>query len=558
MLRRIVVGSERLAARRVFCCLAIAALVLAVRLSLLPILPKPSPEIHDEFSYLLGGETFAMGRLTNAPHPLAAFFETFHVNLHPTYASKYPPGQAAFLAIGIKWFGHPWYGVWLSVGLMCGLLTWMLQGWVAPKWALLGGILTIPWFALTHAWMNSYWGGAVAASGGALVLGALPRLVRKPSTGAACAFALGAGVLANSRPYEGAVLSLAALVAVLWWARREGRFKGLFRRSVVLPIALIGLLTGGWIRFYNYRLTGTARSLPYSINQQTYATTPVLWVLPPLPPPQQQHEYRDRAMRNLWVWDASAYTSARRMPLIMFYRVAGAASELLGDLGQPLLLPLALSLLLVRLRRVGVVLGLGVIFTSGLLLEKYAFSHYLAPATGILLLLVVFGLRFLNALKLQGNAVGIAVVAVTVGISFASSGLALKRTMGKSDPLTVPSPTKVRRQTEAKLLKQPGSHVVIVHYGDTHDMHQELVYNGPDIDGQKIVWAFDRGPAKNVELIDYYAGRKFWLLEPDPPDQRLELYPSSPESGWRRGSTCPNAESPQPYRPDRPDAAACR
>jgi hypothetical protein len=155
----------------------------------------------------------------------------------------------------------------------------------------------------------------------------------------------------------------------------------------------------------------------------------------------------------------------------------------------------------------------------------------LAPGVGIILLLVVFGLRLLNALKLRRSSAGGAIVLFTAAIAFASSGLELKRTIGKGDPLSPPSPTRSRRQTEAKLLKQPGSHVVFVHYSDTHDMHQELVYNGPDIDGQKIVWAFDRGPAENLKLLHYYAGRKFWLLEPDPPNPQLELYPPSPGSG---------------------------
>jgi hypothetical protein len=38
---------------------------------------------------------------------------------------------------------------------------------------------------------------------------------------------------------------------------------------------------------------------------------------------------------------------------------------------------------------------------------------------------------------------------------------------------------------------------------------------GPDIDASKIVWAQDMGTAKNQELLDYYRGRKIWLLQPD-------------------------------------------
>src|SRR5512146_757808 len=110
---------DKVSQRRLLACSLVGSFALALRLAILPLLPIPYPWHEDEFSYLLQAQTFAMGRLTTPTHPLWPFFETVHVNQLPTYASKYPPGQAAMLAVGIRLFGHPWFGVWLSVGLLC-------------------------------------------------------------------------------------------------------------------------------------------------------------------------------------------------------------------------------------------------------------------------------------------------------------------------------------------------------------------------------------------------------------------------------------------------------
>ncbi len=76
-------------------------------------------------------------------------------------------------------FGHPWFGVWLSVGAMCAALYWAFIAWLPPKWSLLAGALTAIHLGLLSYWGESYWGGAGAAIGGALVVGAVPRLRRQ-------------------------------------------------------------------------------------------------------------------------------------------------------------------------------------------------------------------------------------------------------------------------------------------------------------------------------------------------------------------------------------------
>lgn len=125
------------------------------------------------------------------------------------------------MAIGQWLFGDPWFGVCLSSGILCAACYRLFLAMMPRKWARSGGFLAAGHLALTTYWMNSYWGGNVAAAAGALVLGSFLRLRRRPSPLLGGAFAAGWTVLAPSRPYEGAVLFALPLAAALVLVRRR-------------------------------------------------------------------------------------------------------------------------------------------------------------------------------------------------------------------------------------------------------------------------------------------------------------------------------------------------
>ena len=189
--------------------------VIVLRLALLPLQPIPLPFVHDDFSFLLAADTFLHGRLANPTPVMWMHFETFHVTMLPTYASMYFPGVGLVLAGGKLLLGNPWYGLLVATSLMCASICWMLQAWLPPTWALLGGFLAVLRLGLFSYWINTYTGGgSIAALGGALILGALPRFLRTARPRYVWLIAVGVVLVAFTRPYEGTLLCLPVLAVL--------------------------------------------------------------------------------------------------------------------------------------------------------------------------------------------------------------------------------------------------------------------------------------------------------------------------------------------------------
>lgn len=493
-----------------------AAVSLTVRM--------PQPVITDEFCHLLAADTFAHGRLTNPTHPLWVHFETIGVIHQPSYASKYPPGQGLVLAAGQVLTGYPIVGAWLSVALACAALYWMLLAWLPARWALLGSLLAILHPTILQ-WSQNYWGGAIAMAGGALVIGAFRRLLEQPRTGDACLLGLGLALLANSRPYEGLILSLPLMIAL--FIKLVGRGAPPFKVSlkrIALPLSVILLLTVGAMGFYNLRVTGNALRLPYKVHQETYDVAPsFIWQAA-----QPEPVYRHPRLRQVHVdWELPTHTLQRSS-------VSGFVSEMMNKISIlasgafPLLvlaIPLlALPMALNRDRWMKFVLLISALFLVIILLNTWMWPHYAAPAVGLAFILVLQALRYVRAWRWRGRPCGRFLVRASMMLfifSLAPTCLGFYNyySFGWGGWI------ETREKMIDKLKHEPGQHLVVVHYGGLESIHHEWIFNEADIDHAKIVWAREMDPSQNRKLLEYFKDRRVWLLKADTATPTLVPYP---------------------------------
>jgi hypothetical protein len=511
----------RLAHHKGLAMLLVGLLSLAARALLLPVLPIPKPAIQDEFSYLLASDTFASGRLANPTPPFAEHFDTLQELVHPTYASKYPPLSALMMALGQKITGEPWLGVWLSTGIMCATLCWALQGWLPPVWALVGSLIALARIGIVSYWSEGYWGGTCAAIGGALVVGAVPRLMARPRPSGAVPFAAGLAILANTRPYEGLVLALVCgTVLAFALFRRQGSI-GRLSQTVILPMALVLIPVFGWMGYYNYRVTGHALEIPYLAHDKQYVVrSPLLWRTHPNTAPV----YSSVALKEFWtVASAGENQSARE------HWLKAHVSDLitLGHffLGWPLVVcMIACARPLWRDPRARCALLLAAGFYAGAAWDARLFPHYAAPATALIYVLAACSLRAASntwpGTFAERRYLAYGILAL-FGLTTAMAMLTPEN-MYLFGPIDYHVQAKHCAITE-RLEHEPGRHLVLVRYGSRHDLYEELVFNQADIERSRVVWARSLGPEKDSCLIDHFSGRHAWLLEDDG-DLKLSAY----------------------------------
>jgi hypothetical protein len=507
-----------IAERRWLAIAVVAALPIVFRLALLPLLPIPEANVMDEQTHLVIADTLASGRLANPTHPFWVHFEAAHVLQRPTYSGSYPPGQGAVLAVAQRLTGVPWFGVLISVGVMCGAICWTLQELVEPKWALIGGLVSVINFAMVSGirnpelsyWINSYWGGAVAATGGTLLFGSLLRLIRSARAQYAVLVAVGWSIVFFTRTYEAAVLGVALTTVLVAWLWRTDRLsRGAKAWHVMFPMVCVLAISGCAFFYYNYKVTGDPLVHPLQLHRKLYGIPQGFYWQPPVPEPPLLHQ----SLRDVYQWELQNFeTWHRSLP-----GTVGVIPSLWEFFfGVSFTIPLFALPWATVPRRAWLLIGFALFGLVGSALYPFYFPHYSAQYTAIFVLVIILGMRALANWRWKDRRVGEYLLITSLAVSVAPTAAFIGYLLidGGIKPKQFNRPS-----VEAQLQKKGGRHLVFVHNGPKHNFHREWVYNAANIDGAPIVWAREWTTASNEALMQYFSDRFVWSLDPDPDGQ---------------------------------------
>ncbi|MDA8018962.1 MAG: hypothetical protein MPN21_16090 [Thermoanaerobaculia bacterium] len=443
----------------------------------------PTPRVVDELSYLYAAETFSRGRLTNPTPPHWRHFQAMHVLSEPTSQSKYPPAQAAGLAVGVA-LGHPALGLWLSSGLLTAAVAWLLSLWLPPPWPLLGALVVLLRIGVGSYWNQSYWGGTLAMVAGILVLGGVRVCLERPSVGGAVLLGLGLLTLANSRPFEGLLFSVPPC-AVL--AARLLRSKGIQarRRWLVVALPLAATLGLGAIAMgvYHHAVTGSALTFPHFLYTDRYMPgwAHFLW-----------NYHFDRPL-----WQVSLQRGIPRSAFAAFFYL-GLAGSCFAALALP------------RLRRDpwlaigGLSAGLVLL---GQFLTKPWHAHYSAPLGGVLVLTALIGLRRLTVgLRSQGHP-GRLLPLAFLAAQFVICLIHLPAHRPDEDSIA-----GMRQTVHQRLVAEPGRDLVFL----CNPWHRDdWMLNSPDLETAEVLWVRELTDDENQALLQDFADRRIWHLQHD-------------------------------------------
>lgn len=448
-----------------------------------------TPSVTDEASYVLQARIFAHFHWAAPPPPIREFFEQAHVLMSPVIASKYPPGHALLLTLGV-WLGMPGLVPVLLSGLTAGLLFAITRRLTNGHTALLA------WFLWTFApvapgFRPSYFSESTTAATWVIGGWALLRWHADQRLRWLVLLAAATAWCAITRPVTAVpyAIPMAAAALALVWRR------GAWRQASIALIA--GCVVFAIMPLCNWRTLGTPGHTPYLVYNQTYnpyehfgfgdnGGRPPTW----LPPDSYWQFVPYVALHSRYTVAALPHEMRERLQWIWTDSFGGAPWSTAFGLFIPLgLLALGIEGL------VAAACVVGLIITYMFYAHPAIWALYYYESLAPLCLLAAAGFTYaIGRLRRSGSFERNAVLgAVLVSLPFAlataghirigRAGLSASQTVFARGAMHLPHPA-----------------MVFVRYGPKHLFYQSLINNDPDL-AHAAVWTVnDLGDAENARL----------------------------------------------------------
>lgn len=461
------------------------------------------PYWHDDQMHAVQARMMAEGHFLLPAHPMADFFETFHVFVKPVYAGIHFLGTTLLNAPGLK-AGFPTWVVpillaSLAVALTYRVVTELIDGLSGLVAALL--LVSLDFFRFIAPRILSH---GTMLTLGLLLVWMFLRWRRRPGYGWSVAFGLTAGLTLITRPLDAAAY-LAPLGLAMLFTRSGPTTSVRLRHALVaavctLPFAGVQLyfdkqVTGRWL-YSPYQLYNDLNypGINFDARRQLVGQEQI----PDTPStlPQKRAYYNDFLLTFVRGVRASSLPKHIIDDRLMWTLRHGTPDALLY-----FLIPIGLLGLRTAARIAFVAIPF--VYMAVYVPHYFYLAHYATIIAPSLSVLVLLGVREL-ATAWPGRSRRIEFAGLMTVTIAALSSMPPFSTMVADDAGPEMPDAAYANERLPSLVRRPA--LVLFHYDPGVTFHDEPVYNFERAwpDDESIVRAQDLGP-RNPELFRYYA-----------------------------------------------------
>jgi hypothetical protein len=291
--------------------------------------------------------------------------------------------------------------------------------------------------------------------------------------------------------------------------------------SILVPMSALILIAGFSYSLYNWRVTGSPLLLPYAAYTAQYEPSPhFIWQSHRPVPPYMHREMEAYLTFPNYVERQKTFKAVVRRA----FEVTGIAiPQNPAQLVHPKIAVnilfgivfLLSAMVVARDRSMRIPLITVIVVIVGMIPETFFSDHYAAPAAGAMLMIVVQGLRHASVLHFWrrglGRALPVLLTAAALAVVVVYSVLVLPFATHAPQWITIDRPRVL-----AHVSRFPGDHLLVVRFGSSFSIDDgEWIYNEPDLERARIIWARDMGSEANRAMLHHFRDRQVWYVFKD-------------------------------------------